>query len=99
MAEKTCEVCRERRTQRKASPRGGKLRRLLVGERIFLVCDEHAERIRKAGPETPEALRALFPEGSGRRSLVARRATLDRRMFPARPEGRRTKGRRAGDGD
>jgi hypothetical protein len=45
-----------------------------------------------------EGVTLLFREEAGNRSLVSRRAPLDRRQFPMRPEGRRrTSGRRATD--
>lgn len=79
-----CEVC--------SSPKpkaGRKLRRMLVGDRLVCLCDDHAKRVADAAPETPEQLLELFPEPGGRRSLLDRRAPLDRRIFPPRPEGRR----------
>jgi hypothetical protein len=63
------------------------------------LCAEHAEAARAASVETLSELKALFPEPTGKRSLVDRRAPLDRRVFPPRPEGRRRApdGRRATD--
>ncbi len=78
--------------------RRGKTRRLLVGERIVSLCDDHAESVRDADPGNISELRQLFPEPEGKRSLVGRRSPLDRRIFPARPEGRRrSAGRRHDD--
>jgi hypothetical protein len=74
-----------------------KTRRVLVGDRIVTLCDEHAGEVRKNAIESIDGLRTLFPEPGGRRSLVGRRAPLDRRIFPARPEGRRHGGGRRHD--
>ena len=89
---RTCEACGREPTGR------NRLRRVLVDERIVTLCDEHAAEFQLSGAGTLEELRALFPETDGRRSMVARRAPLDRRVFPPRPEGRRMgDGRRADD--
>jgi len=78
----------------------GRLRRMLVGERIIALCEPHFARASDARAPSLEALRASFVEDAGRRSLLSRRAPLDRRVFPARPEGRRrSTGRRATDVD
>ncbi len=75
-----------------------KVRRILVEDRIIALCEQHAAEVRMSGVTTLRTLRAMFPEPAGRRSLVARRAPLDRRVFPPRPEGRRrSEGRRSGD--
>jgi len=69
------------------------------GERRVLLCRAHAENAQAAGAASIEELRALFVEADGRRALLARRAPLERRMFPPRPEGRRiARGRRKSDG-
>jgi hypothetical protein len=63
-----------------------------------VLCQEHAERARVANAHTVEALRALFVEVGGRRALLQRRAVVERRLFPPRPEGRRmSRGRRKSD--
>jgi hypothetical protein len=94
-----CEICASRQGKppaRLSSP--GKIRRVLVEERIVSLCEEHAARYRLSGCTTVSELYALFPETNGRRSLISRRAPLDRRVFPARPEGRRHNvGRRTSD--
>jgi len=70
----------------------------LIEDRIVALCDVHADAVTDDGVSTLSALRGLFPEPLGRRSLVSRRSPLDRRVFPVRPEGRRASaGRRAGD--
>ena len=75
-----------------------KLRRVLFDGRIVALCDEHARLARSASVETISELSRLFTEAEGRRSLVPRRSPLDRRVFPARPEGRRAAlGRRGTD--
>ncbi|MFZ5890968.1 MAG: hypothetical protein ACOY0T_07950 [Myxococcota bacterium] len=81
-----CEIC-EASGEVNAAP--GKLRRLLVGDRIVALCMRHAEAAEAFDAATIEQLRALFTEEGGRRSLLDRRSPLDRRVFPARPEGRR----------
>jgi hypothetical protein len=71
---------------------------VLVGERIVLLCDEHAAEVRKKGGIDVPELREAFMEPGGRRSVVDRRSPLDRRIFPPRPEGRRhDDGRRRDD--
>lgn len=96
-----CEVCAARGSTRPAS--GGaraRLRRILVEDRVVALCDAHAERALATGVTSIADLRRLFVESSGRRSLLARRSPLDRRVFPARPEGRRrADGRRSSDRD
>ena len=66
--------------------------------RVLALCAEHAHTFRERRPDTLEGVTLLFREDAGKRSLVSRRAPLDRRQFPMRPEGRRrSAGRRAGD--
>ena len=90
-----CEICE---AGGDSSVVTGKLRRLLVGERIVALCLRHAEAAEAFDATTIEQLRTLFVEDGGRRSLLDRRSPLDRRVFPARPEGRRAgDGRRAGE--
>lgn len=90
---RSCEVCFSL-----GRPRRQRVRRLLVAERIVALCEEHAALARAQPPSDVVALRQLFPEETGQRSLVPQRAPLDRRVFPARPEGRRRGlGRRAED--
>lgn len=65
------------------------------GERLVWLCAEHLARAESAPSE--DALRALFREPDGQRSLLPRRAE-ERRVFPPRPEGRRKgSGRRRAD--
>jgi hypothetical protein len=72
----------------------------LIGERILALCSEHAALVRESEPGTLEELRARWTESDGKRSVISRRSPLDRRVFPARPEGRRrSAGRRATDSD
>jgi len=72
---------------------------VLLDRRILSLCDEHASAVERTGAETLDELRALFQEPDGARSRVDRRAPVDRRMFPPRPEGRRRapSGRRSTD--
>lgn len=69
-------------------------RRMLIEERVLSLCDQHAAVIELARVRTLDELRELFRETEGRRALLQRRAALDRRMFPPRPEGRRMGGGR-----
>jgi hypothetical protein len=97
---KGCEVCGSKKDARAVRSAAAKLRRFLVADRVMMLCDGHAAVLRAASPCSLPELRALFRETWGKRSLVARRAPLDRRLFPARPEGRRLgRGRRASDLD
>jgi len=95
-----CELCAslETRTPAPESAKAVKLRRILIESRVVALCEPHAVKVRAAAPSTLAELRQLFPEPGGKRSLLERRAPLDRRIFPARPEGRRARaGRRSGD--
>jgi hypothetical protein len=84
-----CEIC---------GAAAGAASSLTDGMRRVLLCRAHAESARQAGADSIEALRALFVESGGRRALLARRATHERRLFPPRPEGRRiARGRRSTD--
>ena len=67
-------------------------------DRLVSLCELHTVLFQSSGKTTLAELRSLFTEPNGRRSLVDRRAPLDRRVFPARPEGRRrAQGRRQSD--
>jgi hypothetical protein len=75
-----------------------RLQRFLIEGRVVALCPEHAHTFREQRPETLAGVSALFSEETGKRSLISRRAPLDRRQFPMRPEGRRrSAGRRATD--
>lgn len=93
-----CEVCANLQGPRPPASAGTKrLRSVLVENRLLCLCEQHAVLFRASGKTTLEELRALFHEPDGQRSLLSRRAPLDRRVFP-RPEGRRGKdGRRHDD--
>lgn len=93
-----CEVCESlaKLTTLEEDPR--RVRRVLVGDRIVALCATHSEQLRRSGVSDVEAMRRLFTEPEGTRSLVGRRSPLDRRVFPPRPEGRRRgEGRRHDD--
>ena len=93
-----CEVCQGSTAESVARPARGRVRRVMVEERIVVLCDAHAAQYRASGASTLAELREVFNEPAGRRSLVVRRAPLVRRAFPPRPEGRRRAGgRRATD--
>jgi hypothetical protein len=96
-----CELCATLKTRLSATEhKPAKLRRVLVEDRVVALCEAHAEKVKKQAPKTVAALREAFTERRGQRSLLERRAPLDRRAFPARPEGRRaSSGRRASDRD
>ena len=98
-----CAVCGGR------APEGSRMSKVVVEGRALALCKSHTAIVVEAMPETFEDLRALFvgvdlgADGADRpaperRSPIDRRAALDRRVFPPRPEGRRASGgRRAGD--
>jgi hypothetical protein len=89
----TCEVCE---TLGRTHPERAK--RVLVGERLVALCGSHARVLSSLPVESLSELRRLFRESGGKRSLLERRQELDRRVFPARPEGRRRNGgRRSSD--
>ncbi len=95
-----CELCAAPKTRSSAAAQGqkAKLHRVLIEDRIVVLCDAHAKKVHTLAPGTIDELRAVFREKDGKRSLISRRAPVDRRIFPARPEGRRAStGRRAGD--
>jgi len=96
-----CEMCASMKTRSSAGEHGtkaNKLHRILIEDRIVVLCDGHAKKVHALGLGTIEELRSMFREKSGKRSLISRRAPVDRRIFPARPEGRRASaGRRASD--
>ena len=93
--DRRCEVCEALSPGAEPARR---LHRFLVEGRVLALCPEHALTFRAQRPETLAGAAELFQEQGGRRSLVSRRAPLDRRQFPMRPEGRRrTNGRRATD--
>ena len=97
---RTCDACEPKDAKRSPGAIRPKLRRFLMADRVVLLCESHAAVFRAASPCSLPELRALFRETWGKRSLVGRRAPLDRRLFPARPEGRRLgRGRRATDID
>jgi len=94
-----CEACGAA-SDAAAEKSSGRFARVLVESRVLILCARHARVVRAAAPGTVAEAQALLHELSGRRSLIGRRAPLDRRVFPARPEGRRrSAGRRATDID
>ncbi|HEY2410229.1 MAG TPA: hypothetical protein VGI10_29695 [Polyangiaceae bacterium] len=94
---RSCEVCAGKKSGARVH-KAHKLRRVLIEDRLVALCDAHADYVQKHDPSNVAELRALFRERRGKRSAVGRRTPVDRRVFPARPEGRRAKsGRRATD--
>jgi hypothetical protein len=90
-----CDVCENLTPD---APPARKLHRFLVEARVVALCPEHAFTFREHRPDTLAGVTLLFREEQGKRSLVSRRAPMERRQFPMRPEGRRhNAGRRAGD--
>ncbi len=100
---RSCEVCTSHRAfGLDEAPRvvlgRHRVKMVLVENRILALCEHHIDELLSAGASTMAAVQALFHEADGARSLVSRRAPLNRRVFPPRPEGRRVQGgRRAGD--
>jgi len=93
-----CAALKTRSAASEHGPKRVKLRRILIEDRIVALCEPHAAKVREHAPSSMTELRGLFREPRGKRSLIGRRAPVDRRLFPARPEGRRAStGRRAGD--
>jgi hypothetical protein len=85
---RSCEIC---------GKTGGALSNVDGGTRRIVLCEAHAAGAGPGGVFSVEALRALFVEAGGRRTLLPRRAD-ERRLFPPRPEGRRlSRGRRKAD--
>jgi hypothetical protein len=84
-----CEIC---------GASQGRVKAIDCGTRLVSLCEAHALAAKRATARSLEALRQLFVEAEGRRTLIGRRAPDERRLFPPRPEGRRQKsGRRATD--
>lgn len=86
--------------------RGGRLSRVIIQGRSLDLCRVHAAVVAAARPETFDEMLALFASADAdlaaqsleRRAGPDRRAQVDRRAFPPRPEGRRLNGgRRAED--
>jgi hypothetical protein len=89
----TCEVCATL-----GWPQKGPGKRVLVGKRLVTLCASHARVLPSLPAAGMKELRQVFHERKGQRSLLDRRQALDRRVFPARPEGRRHGGgRRTGE--
>ena len=85
----TCEVCGALGRAQK-----GPGKRVLVGHRLVTLCATHARIVPALPARGVDELRRAFRERRGQRSLLDRRQELDRRVFPARPEGRRRGGGR-----
>lgn len=92
-----CVVCAAR-GGRATAP--AKTSRVTVRGRTIVLCGAHAGQVAIKMPKTWDELRAVFATEVERRSPIPRRAPEreDRRVFPPRPEGRRSgPGRRAGE--
>lgn len=96
---RVCEICSARGAE-PVSAEARALTRVLIEDRPVALCRAHLEEVERAGVETLSQLLALFPEPRGQRRAPERRSPFDRRIFPARPEGRRRgTGRRGTDAD
>lgn len=83
--QRPCEVCAGTKGQGKV----GSDRYLLIEGRVVALCASHLSAVKRSKIKTLAALHKAFQETTGARSLVSRRASSNRRVFPARPEGRR----------
>lgn len=93
-----CEICTAGASE--SAPTATPLTRVLIEDRVVALCDEHLAEVERAGIERLPDLFDLFKEQAGQRRAPERRSPLDRRVFPARPEGRRYGGgRRTNDTD
>jgi hypothetical protein len=89
--QRPCEVCSGTQGQGKIPSD----RYLLIEGRVVALCPNHLKAVKRAKIKTLAALHKTFHEATGARSMVSRRAASNRRVFPARPEGRRkSEGRR-----
>jgi hypothetical protein len=89
-----CEIC----SKKHGSEAPVSDRYLRIETRIVALCADHASQVKKARITTLAGLQQRFSETTGARSLLTRRAASNRRVFPARPEGRRrSDGRRWDD--
>lgn len=87
MSQRSCEICRKR-----------PVIDLDLEDRLVQLCAAHAREAQTANVTSMAELRRIFVEPDGRRALLARRASDERRLFPPRPEGRRhDDGRRESD--
>jgi hypothetical protein len=70
---------------------GSQMSRVVIQGRSLDLCRSHATTVVAAMPKTFEDLLTLFADVvlAEPRSTKDRRAPLDRRVFPPRPEGRR----------
>ena len=94
MSEASCAVCGSGDTT------GTHLSRVVIQGRALDLCRAHATTVVAAMPRTFDDLCGLFVGSAltAPRGIFDRRAPLDRREFPPRPEGRRLGiGRRIAD--
>ena len=61
----------------------------MVGGAVVALCASHLSAVKRSKIKTLAALHKAFHENTGARSLVTRRSVSNRRVLPARPEGRR----------
>jgi hypothetical protein len=86
---KFCEACKVQGPIEPCPTGSRRLRNVLVGERIVVLCREHARIVLEENVSDLETLRQLTRSQQDRRAPIERRGALDRRIFPPRPEGRR----------
>jgi hypothetical protein len=93
----TCVICFARGKAKREAP--NRISRVTIQARSVVLCREHAGVVAIKMPKTWDDLRAIFALPPERRSPIPRRVEADdRRVFPPRPEGRRTSfGRRKAD--
>jgi hypothetical protein len=94
MSDGSCAVCGGGDSNRM------RMSRVVIQGRSLELCQAHATTVVAAMPKTFEDLLSLFADviRADPRSTKDRRAALDRRELPPRPEGRRLGfGRRAAD--
>ncbi|HTM44203.1 MAG TPA: hypothetical protein VL137_04565 [Polyangiaceae bacterium] len=89
-----CEICAQNRPGAEVESE----RYVRIENRVVALCSKHAHAVKKAGTQSLSDLQTQFKESTGARSLLPRRGASNRRLFPARPEGRRcSDGRRWDD--
>lgn len=85
MSDGTCAVCGS------GEACGARMSRVVIQGRGLDLCQPHAKTVVAALPKTFDDLLRLFADvvRDTPRTTADRRAPLDRRFFPPRPEGRR----------
>jgi hypothetical protein len=92
-----CEICRSLAASTGALVTSQKsvTFRVLMSDRLLVLCAEHAAEVENTRANTLDELRGRFLEPfPGQRSLIPRRSVYEQRNTPP---GQRSPGRRAGD--